>query len=95
MVIGHVDSFIQCRTSKRVWLPVATKIATRKFYLLFKYGKDFFVQVCISLFSYFHTYCMNVSMPYRMISNTFNKPNPNITVTLITQTGDLKFASGN
>ena len=30
--------------------------------------------------------------PYRMISNSFNKRNPNIN--LIIQTGDLKFASG-
>ena len=31
-------------------------------------------------------------MPYRTISNTLNKRNPNII--LITQTGDLKSASG-
>ena len=61
MVIGHVDSFVQCHTSKPIWLSLATKIVTWKFYLLFKFGQDCFVEVCISLFSYFRTYCKNVS----------------------------------
>ena len=60
MVIGHVDSFVQCHTSKPIWLSLATKIVTSKFYLLFKFGQDCFVEVCISLFSYFRAYCKNV-----------------------------------
>ena len=55
------DCFVQCRTSKHIWLLLTTKIATWKFYLLFKFGQDCFVKVCVSLFSYFCTYCMNVS----------------------------------
>ena len=61
MVIGHVDSFVQSRTSKRVWLPLATKIAAWNFYFLFKFWQDCFVEVCTFLFSYFRTNFMNVS----------------------------------
>ena len=40
--------------------PVSYKDSGLKVNLLFKFGKDCFVEVCISLFSYFCT-CMNVS----------------------------------
>ena len=91
MVIGHVDSLVQCRTSKHIWLSLATNIVTWKFYLLFKFGQDCLVEVCISLFSYFQ-FVLIVWMcptPYQMIWNTFNKRNPNII--LIIQTGDLRY----
>jgi len=75
------------------WLLLGTKIVAWNFYLLFKLGQDCFAEVCIFLFPYFCTYCMNVSHTILAISNTFNKQNPNI-VSII-QTGNLKlFASG-
>ena len=41
--------------------PVTFKEAAWKFYLLFKFRKDCFVEVCISLFSYFNTSYIDVS----------------------------------
>ena len=85
MVIGHVDFFVQSHTRKCVWLPLATKIAAWKLYLLFKFGQDYFV---------FRIVILIVGMcptSYQMILNTYNKQNPNI---LIIQTGNLKFAAG-
>ena len=54
---------VQSSTSK---LQLATKIAAWNFHLLFKFGQDCFVEVNIVLFSYFCTYCINVShaIPY-------------------------------
>ena len=49
-----------------------------------------YVFLCFRIFVLIVWMC---PMPYRPISNTFNKRNPNII--LITQTGNLKFASGN
>lgn len=60
MILSHVDSFVQSRTSKHIWLPLATKIAAWNFYILLKFGQDCFAEVFIFLFSYFSTYCMNV-----------------------------------
>ena len=58
MVIGYVDSFVQCRTSKRIWLPLIYKDSGLKVLFTFQ---DCFVGVCNSLFSYFCTYFMDVS----------------------------------
>ena len=52
-----------------------------------------FVEACISLFSYFHTYCMNVSNAIPDDIKHFQQAEPKHY--LITQTGYLKFASGN
>ena len=41
--------------------PVSYKDSGLKVYLLFKFGQDCLVGVCISLFLYFRIYCMNVS----------------------------------
>lgn len=43
------------------WLPLATKISAWNFYLLFKLRQDCFAELCIFLFPYFRTYCMNMS----------------------------------
>ena len=93
MVIGYVDSFIQCRTSKRVWLPLSYKDSGLEVLSTFQVWARLFCR-SMHFFVFAFTYLLYpwmCPMPYQTKLNTFNKRNPNI---LIIQTGNLKFASG-
>jgi len=92
MIIGHVDSLVQSRTSKHIWLPLATKIVAWNFYLLLKFGQDCFAEVFIFLFSYCSTYHMNV---YHAIPDDIKRFQQVELQHYIIQTGNLKFSSGN
>ena len=62
MIIGHVDSFLQSRTSKHIWLPLAKKNSSLKLLFTFKVWARLFCRR-MYFFVFIFKYLLNECVP--------------------------------